>query len=115
MSRSLSTSEDSATIVVENQRPWFGDQRLGAFHLYIDGVRVGAVLPTEALSFEVAPGGHMLRIRRWWYYSPQMRIEISTGQALRVKADILRSGSLLRRFIITSFTPWRSLVLSDIS
>jgi hypothetical protein len=36
---------DTATIVVANDQPWFGDQRLGALTAYVDGEPVGRVVP----------------------------------------------------------------------
>ena len=51
------------TVVVFQDRYWFGDHRLGAFVLSVDGRRIGVARVQGSLAVSVQPGHHALRTR----------------------------------------------------
>lgn len=109
--------EDSPTtqyaqIVVENARKWFGDQRLGAFHVALDGAGAGMAFPGQQLNVECAPGTHTVRIRQWWYRSRPVTVDLSPGERCHLVADAPRGGGLLRRMATLMVRPSRSLSLN---
>jgi hypothetical protein len=101
-----------ASIRVDHRRTWFGDQRLGAFRLSLDGQRVGVVMPGEIFDLTVTPGPHTLRIRQWWYRSPPLAVEVDPSEVVLLDADVDRSVGAFRRFLILLFKPSRALTLA---
>jgi hypothetical protein len=104
-------ASDRSTIVVENTRKWFGDQRLGAFHVALDGTRAGVASPGQQLDIACIPGPHTVRIRQWWYRSKPVTVDLRAGEVLRLVASTPRGGNLLIRMAILIFRPSRSLSL----
>lgn len=108
------TMEAAATlIVVESDRDWFGDPRLGTVAVYLDHVRVGRLRPKDRLELRCAAGGHVLRIRQWWYRSKPVQVTVSDGRTITLTADIPRDGNLIRRMAIFLFTPNQALSLKE--
>ena len=99
-------------IIVFQDRSWFGDPRLGAFVLSIDGRRAGVVRVQDSLTVSLQPGQHALRIRQWWYRSPAVSLDVSAAQQVRLRADIDRTMGGFRRWLRFMFTPWKALVLA---
>ncbi len=100
-----------ATIVVATERDWFGDPRFGTFTVYLDGTKAGKVPPRGQLVLGCDPGGHVLRIRQWWYFSPRFDVDLAPDTVARFQAE-LGTGSLPRRSLRLMFAPWRSLEIS---
>jgi hypothetical protein len=99
-------------IAIFQDMPWFGDPRMGAFAVYLDGKRVGTVYPQATWSSCVDPGNHRLRIRRWWYFSPALTIEVKHGSGLIYRADNNRGGGVGVTILRGMFAPWRALSLT---
>jgi hypothetical protein len=102
-------------IVVESDRDWFGDPRFGTFAVYLDHARAGRLRPRDRLELRCAVGGHVLRIRQWWYRSKPVQITVSEGRTITLTADILRDGNLMRRMAIFLMTPSQALSLKEAS
>jgi hypothetical protein len=100
-------------ILVKSHRKWFGDQRLGAFKVSVDGVPAGKVPPDGSLDVTCDPGSHTVRIRQWWYRSEPAQIHVSAGETVALKADIPRDGNPVARVAAFMFTPWRVLSLKE--
>lgn len=49
---------EGGAIVVLQDRTWFGDPRLGAFVVYIDGRRVGVAPVLGEVTVPASPGPH---------------------------------------------------------
>jgi hypothetical protein len=98
-------------IVVVNARKWFGDQRLGAFHVTLDGKKAGVAFPLDFLEMECATGQHTVRVRQWWYRSEPVVVETTAGQELRLVADVPRDRNLTVVMARMLFRPSRSLSL----
>jgi hypothetical protein len=99
------------TLVVFQDREWFGDPRLAAFNVTVDGHGKGKARLKSELVVPLPSGTHTVRIRQWWYRSPPLSIELPAGATLRLKADIASSRPLLSRFAKMVFQPGTSLVL----
>jgi hypothetical protein len=104
--------EANASVTVFQERSWFGDPRLGAFVLSIDGKRAGVVRLQDSLTVAIQPGPHTFRIRQWWYQSPAVNLDVSLDHSMRLKADIDRSLSAFRLWLRFLFTPWKALTLT---
>ena len=109
------TEAGPSRIVVEPQRRWFGDQRLGTFSVFLDQARVGKLPPIGRLDLSCAPGTHVLRIRQWWYRSPPIRVDALEGGSVLLTADIAHRGHFLIGMKTFIFAPWRALSLTDTS
>lgn len=109
----VSTPVASGKVVVFQDRDWaITDPRLGAFVVSVDGNRPSGVAPVRGeTSVEVPPGRHTVRIRQWWYRSPQVEVNIGPGQVVRLRADIDRSVGVIRRMGRMLVRPFRSLTL----
>ncbi len=102
-------------IVVERNRDWFGDPRFGTFAVYLDHARAGRLRPKDRLGRRCAAGGHVLRIRQWWYRSKPVQVTVSEARTVTLTADILRDGNLMRRMAILLLTPSEALSLKEAS
>jgi hypothetical protein len=111
MNEMTSAPAPQGTLVVENLQEWFGNQNLGAFHVAVDGKRAGAVLPRQQVALACSPGSHVVRIRRWWYRSAPLVIEVQVGDRHHLVADVKREGALLVRILTTIFRPSRALTI----
>jgi hypothetical protein len=100
-----------STIVVENARKWLGDQRLGAFHVALDGKKAGVAFPGERLDVACAAGPHTVRIRQWWYRSQPVPVDVKAGEEVCLVADAPRDGNVMVRMAKLIFRPSRSLTL----
>jgi hypothetical protein len=98
-----------ATFVVQTQRDWFGDPRLGTFTVYLDGNNAGKVAPRGRLVLSSTIGEHVVRVRQWWYLSPRLTVDLREGSPLVVEVDVSRRDSFIRRFLTFMFAPWRAL------
>lgn len=105
------TAESGATIKVQHLRTWFGDQRLGALRLALDGQKAGVILPSHSLQLTVPPGPHVLGNRQWWYRSQPVTVHLDRSESVRLDADVVRSGGGMHRFLILLFRPSRALTL----
>jgi hypothetical protein len=101
----------NATLNVSTDRTWFGEPRLGAFVVSLDGKRAGTLPPRGQLVLHCAAGRHVLRARQWWYSSPRLEIELSAGSHADVRVDVIREGAFPSRMLRMIFTPWRALTL----
>jgi hypothetical protein len=99
-------------IAIFQDMPWFGDPRMGALAVYLDGKRVGTVYPQATWSSSVDPGSHRLRIRRWWYFSDALTVEVKHGSGLTYRADNNRDGGVGVTLLRGMFAPWRALSLT---
>jgi len=102
-------SPGQARIAVFQDRAWFGDPRLGAFVLYLDGVRAGTVPVLGSYSTLLDAGNHSVRIRQWWYRSRTLSVVIADGETLRLRADVPHGPKSFLRLV---FRPSSSLTLS---
>ena len=105
-------SDAQATITVFQDRSWFGDRRLGAFVLTVDGKRAGVVRVQGSLTVDVQPGQHVLRVRQWWYRSRAVRVDVQAAETVRLKAGVDRSVGFLRRWVRFMFKPSTALSLT---
>jgi hypothetical protein len=111
----MTTERPDATIVVFQERDWFGDPRLGAFTVSVDRKQVGRVAVNGSSTFPVSAGTHTVRIRQWWYRSPSITLNVPSGADARLRADVPRSLSFLRRMGRFLFAPSACLVLESTS
>lgn len=109
----MAADRANGTIVVFQDRRWFGDPRSGVFTVSVDGKRVGRVAVHSESAFPVAPGSHTVRIRTWWYRSLPVTVNVGSEAEARLRADILRTLSFLHRLAKGVFTPGASLVLES--
>jgi|ERR1022692_3355702 hypothetical protein len=100
-------------IVIESNRPWFGDQRLGTFTVYLDRVKVGRLRPKGRLELGCSAGSHVLRIGQWWYRSKPIQVTASDDRTVNLTADAVRHGSLLRRMAVFLLAPGEALSLKE--
>ena len=98
-------------IVVENRRDWFGNPRLGAFVVYVDGKRAGAIQSSQVLRSPCTPGRHVVRIRQWWFGSPSIAVETGSAGSVHLFADGPITGGFVSRFVTAIFSPGRALRL----
>jgi hypothetical protein len=99
-------------ITVEGHRWWFGDPRLGAIRIYVDGRRAGVIPPGTRLTIAIEPGTHTVRARQWWYRSQPLTVEVTAEVDLHLKADVVPTGNLLRRVMALVIAPSRGLTLT---
>lgn len=97
---------------VVNNYQWIGDPRIGKFRVYLDGKAVGWAPLSGALQVPLDPGHHTVRVRLWWYLSPQVEIDGVGGQTIRLEADIARELPVARRMARMGLRPFHSLSLS---
>jgi hypothetical protein len=102
----------TGTVVVFQDRMWFGDPRLGAFVVYVDGKRAGVAPVQGQLTVAVTPGVHRVRVRQWWYRSPLVEVAVAEREVVRLRADIPRSTAFPARMARFTFTPSKCFVLS---
>lgn len=102
----------SSTVLVFQDRKWFGDPRLGTFVVIVDGRREGVAPVRGQVVVRVKPGVHRVRVRQWWYRSPELELTVPDGATVRLRADIPKQigvGKRIARFI---FKPSHSLTLT---
>jgi hypothetical protein len=101
----------ASSVVLFQDREWFGDPRPGAFSVSIAGNRVGKLPVRDALTVPVSPGRHVVGIRQWWYRSPPLTVDVEQGGTVRLRGDVSRSRFLagMAQFL---FTPSSALVLT---
>jgi hypothetical protein len=105
----------NATLVVSQDRRWFGDPRLGVFGVLVDGRRVGAVPVHDSLRVPVAAGEHAVRINQWrWFRSPAVVLDVQPGTEVALTADIPQALGFVRRFAKFMFSPSSALVLERV-
>lgn len=73
-----------AVIEVTNDAFWYGDQRWGSLIVYVDGHRVGSAPPRGKTTIAVPPGTHVIRVRQWWYRSPEVTSLLEPGVMRRL-------------------------------
>lgn len=100
-------------MIVFQDRTWFGEPRMGAFTVYLDGAKAGMAPVQSAIELRVAPGRHSIRVGQSWFRSPQMLLDLATGSSVRLKADIPRDIPLLPRMARFAVHPRRCLVLVE--
>ena len=105
--------ELNGTIQVFQDRKWFGDPRLGAFVVYIDGKRAGVARVSGHMTSQVASGRHSVRIRQWWYRSPSFEVNVVGDENVRLRADIPRSIGFARGMARAILRPSSLLVLES--
>ena len=93
-------------VEIYQDRDWFGDPRMAVFTVYVDGSRAGSVALKSSIRLSLSPGIHRLRIRQWFFSSPDVPINVGPGQVIRLKADVPRQLPFPRRFL-------RMLAFSD--
>ena len=102
-------------IVIESDRDWFGDPRLGTFAVYLDHVSAGRLRPRDRIELPCSSGSHVVRIRQWWFRSNLIQVHVSDGRTITLTADIPRDSNLIRRMAIFLFTPSKALCLNEAS
>lgn len=102
----------SGSIVVFQDRAWFGGPKRGCFVVYVDGNRVGVAPVMGEIASTVTPGTHSVRIRQWWYRSPRVKVDVGTDAVVRLRADGPSALGLLRRMARMLLSPSTSLVLT---
>jgi hypothetical protein len=107
----MSATSANGTIIVFQDREWFGDPRLGAFTMSVDSKRVGKVILHGECACQVVPGVHSVRIRQWWYRSPVVNVNVASGMTTRLRGDIPLSLSFLKRMAKFALSPSSCLVL----
>ena len=78
---------DPGRIVVANDYQWIGDPRVVGFTVYVNRRRAGVAPLGEALSAQVDPGTHVVRVRLWWFLSPRVTVSVNPGETVRFSAD----------------------------
>jgi hypothetical protein len=102
------------TLVVKNERWWYGNKRSGGFSVYVDHRSIGKAPVDGTASTELAPGSHLVRIRGMWLFSEQVKVDIEPGGVVTLRADIPRELSLARRMLKGLISPQSALVLTPI-
>jgi hypothetical protein len=96
-------------LVVWQDRVWLGEPRLARITIYLDGGRIGSVLPGERVHLQVPPGSHSVRVRQWWYMSSRVTVDPAAGTVvIRVSKPMDRFWVLMaglirhptRRFVV---------------
>jgi hypothetical protein len=106
-----SGSVDGCWLEVVNNYRWVGDPRFGRFKVYIDGKAVGLAPLFDTLRVPIHPGHHTVRVRLWWFLSLPVKIEIGSGQTVRLGADIPRDLPVPHRMMRMGLHPLQSLSL----
>jgi hypothetical protein len=99
------------TLIVENSQDWFGNQNLGAFSVRVDETQAAVVLPRQQVTLMCHSGSHVVRVRRWWFRSRPLVLQVQAGETIQLAADVVRQGTLLTRVLTTTFRPSRALNL----
>jgi hypothetical protein len=81
-------------VEIFQDRDWFGDPRLAAFVVYVDGARRGNLALKSMMKIQLPIGPHRIRIRQWYFMSPSLNVNVTTEETIRLKADILRAPLL---------------------
>jgi hypothetical protein len=101
-------------IVVKNDMQWVGDTRLGGFGVYVDGRHAGGSFPETDLKVSVAPGRHTVRVRRLWFFSPRVTVDVpGEGAHVHLRADVPSTVPVVFRILKGMVWPLRSLVLEE--
>ena len=101
-----------ASLEVWTNRNWHANPRLGELIVYLDGRNVGHLPRPGRLLVPCDSGDHTLRIRQWWYLSPQLPLTLSDGEQVTIEADFACRDSLSSRFFRFMFVPWRAWSLN---
>jgi hypothetical protein len=109
---SVPENKQNPNLIFRSNRRWFGDQRLGAFTVWVDGVKVGKLAPSAILEKGVSVGSHTVRIGQWWYRSKNGDIEVHTDQRLIVDIVNPRSNGFIKQMRLFMFAPRRSLAFA---
>jgi hypothetical protein len=104
---------DGARVIVFQDRTWFGDPRMGAFTVYLDGAKAGVAPVHGEIELRIAPGSHTIRVGQSWFRSPPIPLDLASGGSVRLKADIPRDIPLLPRLARFAVKPRRCLVLAE--
>jgi hypothetical protein len=99
------------SIVIFQDRMWYGDPRRGSFVARVDGHSAGTIAVLGSVRVEAQPGQHSVRIRQWWYRSPQIEVTVTPGVTVYLRGDIDRSKGTLSRMVKMFFAPSSSLAL----
>lgn len=102
---------EGGAIVVFQDRTWFGDPKLGAFAVYVDGCRVGVAPVLGEVVVPTGPGPHTVRVRQWWLASPPVDVVVEPGTSVRLRCDIPRSEGAFVRMGKAVLSPRHSLAL----
>lgn len=103
---------DSANLILTSPQPWFGNQRMGAFVVSVDGAKAGTLMPQGSIEVSCSAGHHVMRARQGWYRSTSLDLDLHPGTETRVSVEVTRQGSLIRRFFVLMFLPWRAIQLT---
>jgi len=109
----VTNGSPEAAIVVFQDRNWSGDPRLAAFTVSVDGKKVGQATLGSSLRVPVSPGSHTVRIRQWWYRSPRITVEVSSGSNVKLKADAPTDRGAFAGMVKLIFRPSTALVLES--
>jgi len=103
----LTVTSDYAYVSRRWVQPKVTSARAGAFTVHVDGKRVGVVPALGALSIEVEPGMHTLRVGLRWFRSRPVEL-MAPADDLRFTATIPQS---LASFLRLAFKPRSAIVL----
>jgi hypothetical protein len=73
----------AAIQITRERRPW--RDLLRRYRVLIDDQPVGLLRVDETVSFEVAPGRHVVRIKIDWTGSPSLALELQGTQTVRLR------------------------------
>jgi hypothetical protein len=102
----------TGTVVVFQDRMWFGNPKQGAFVVNVDGKRAGVAPVNGELVVAVTPGSHQIRVRQWRFRSPAVEITVGGGETVLLSADIPRSLGFAARMALFLTRPSKCLVLA---
>jgi hypothetical protein len=100
-------------VEIFQDRNWFGNPRMAAFAVYVDGSPVGTVTLKGSLLVSLTPGVHHLRVRQWFFVSPEVLITVQSGNVVRLKADVPREGPFIPR-LIRMLNIFKALSLTEV-
>jgi hypothetical protein len=104
---------ERTTVVVFQDRTWFGNPQMGAFRVFLDGRAMGVAPVLGQVELPVSPGRHVVRIGQMWFRSPAVVLDVAPGSTTRLRANIPIDLPLLPRLARFLVSPSHCLVLGE--
>ena len=109
----MNTSESRSCIVITSRLQWIANPQLGRIAVFIDGSLIGRVIPQGEIKFECDPGPHRVRVRRSWFMSPEVTLNPSPGELVRMDANLPSDSSVVKRLWRLTIHPFTSMSLEQ--
>jgi hypothetical protein len=111
--RAAEQTAKDAVVTVRNEYRWVGESRLGQFHIYKDGRRIGVVGAQGKMEIRLIPGAsNRFQVRFWhWFRSNDIEVTLGESEHRTLVADIDRSVGVLARMGRMCLSPRSCLTL----